>query len=152
MSERFVRLKDSSIAVCLDTSETDAKYRHVLTKDGKRGMTKSGGGSMYCPPADEGVWDATFKLDESDVDYELRFQPCEYAKSDKGEFVAICGIPANCGSADYTMNNIQPNGMRSSSYTISDPCLTRISREEFEAEEERCKAEYKAQQDAESKT
>lgn len=145
-AERFVRLKNGSIAVCLDTAQEPPIYRYVR-KDGIHGRSKTGGGTQYVPGGNKEVWETEFKLDESDVDYELRFQPCEFAKSDKGEFVAICGIPANCGSNDYTMNRIERNGSRSHSYTISDPGLTKITKEEFEAEEERCKTAFKAQQE-----
>lgn len=98
---------------------------------------------MWIPPCNPKIWDAEFDLNEDDVVRELRFQPCEYVKGDDGEFMVICGIPANCGSADYTMNRIEAWGSTSASYTINDPGLVKITKEEFVAECQRRKAEHK---------
>lgn len=87
---------------------------------------------MWIPPGNPEIWNTLFKLREKDVLYELRFQPCDYAKTLDKRIVRICGIPANSGSADYTMNQIEEWGDWSASYTVNDPALEPCTQEEAE--------------------
>ena len=126
--DRIVRLKDGSLAVCLPSED---KFRYIRIGDNSSGIVRgqSRSGWSHSPVENRNKWEDKFTLDESDVDYELRFRMGQYVMNEDGGIaMQIVGIPANSGSGDYTINRMGS----STSYTIHDPGFVEVSQEQAE--------------------